>query len=39
MATTTRIYELLRCFPFLADLPEELLQNLSDDGQLQCFAP
>ena len=37
MATTTRIDELLRCFPFLADLPEELLQNLSDDGQLQCF--
>ncbi|MFZ0407671.1 MAG: peptidase domain-containing ABC transporter [Cyanobium sp.] len=37
MATTTRIDELLRCFPFLADQPEDLLQRLSAEAQLQRF--
>ena len=37
MATATRIDELLRCFPFLADQPEDLLQRLSAEAQLQRF--
>jgi ATP synthase F1 gamma subunit len=35
--TTTRIEELLRCFPFLADQPEDLLLRLSSRAQLQSF--
>jgi subfamily B ATP-binding cassette protein HlyB/CyaB len=37
MATTTRIDELLRCFPFLADQPEDLLQRLSAQATLESF--
>ncbi|MEA5443971.1 peptidase domain-containing ABC transporter [Cyanobium gracile] len=37
MATTTRIEELLRCFPFLADQPEEALEHLASQAQLQRF--
>lgn len=37
MATTTRIDELLRCFPFLADQPEDVLERLSSQAQLQRF--
>ena len=35
--TTTRIEELLRCFPFLADQPEDLLLRLASRAQLQSF--
>ncbi|MCP9929369.1 peptidase domain-containing ABC transporter [Cyanobium sp. AMD-g] len=37
MATATRIDDLLRCFPFLADQPEDVLQRLSDQAELQRF--
>ena len=37
MATTTRIEELLRCFPFLADQPEDLVQRLSSQARLESF--
>lgn len=37
MATATRIDDLLRCFPVLADLPEDLLEILCAEAQLQRF--
>ena len=37
MATTTRIDELLRCFPFLAEQPEDLLQRLSAQATFESF--
>ncbi len=39
MTTTTRIEDLLRCFPFLADQPEDLQRRLAARAQLQSFQP
>jgi ATP-binding cassette subfamily B protein len=37
MATTPTLDDLLGCFPFLADQPQDLLGRLSADAQLQRF--
>jgi len=37
MTTTTRIEDLLRCFPVFADQPQELVQRLSAQASLQSF--
>jgi ATP-binding cassette subfamily B protein len=37
MVTAPRLDDLLRCFPFLADQPPDLLQRLSADAELQRF--
>jgi ATP-binding cassette subfamily B protein len=37
MVTAPRLDDLLRCFPFLADQPPDLLLRLSADAELQRF--